>query len=205
MRQRLTPAAAILPVAILVAVVVAGCGSGRTATSAAPKRAPTSTTTPRSAVVASATPSRPTPAPAPLLYTVRSGDTLSKIAQAFGVSLQDLIAANNITDANRIAVGQQLIIPAASAAGAGSARPTTAPPTAARPRTAPAASCWGGCTVPPAGCRIKGNVSFTTAEKIYHVPGGEFYDATEINPSYGERWFCSEDEARAAGWRRSYR
>jgi len=54
-------------------------------------------------------------------------------------------------------------------------------------------------------CNIKGNISLRTGEKIYHVPGGEFYDLTEIHRDRGERWFCSEAEARSAGWRRSYR
>lgn len=52
-------------------------------------------------------------------------------------------------------------------------------------------------------CDIKGNVSVNTGERIYHVPGQEFYDATVIRTEYGERWFCSETEARAAGWRRA--
>jgi hypothetical protein len=55
------------------------------------------------------------------------------------------------------------------------------------------------------GCNIKGNISMRTGERIYHVPGGEFYNATVINPAKGERWFCSEAEARAAGWRKSRR
>lgn len=54
------------------------------------------------------------------------------------------------------------------------------------------------------GCLIKGNVS-SKDERIYHVPGGEFYDQTRIDPLKGERMFCSEAEARAAGWRRSKR
>lgn len=53
-------------------------------------------------------------------------------------------------------------------------------------------------------CDIKGNISFSTGERIYHVPGGEWYDETRINRSQGERWFCSEQEARQAGWRRAY-
>jgi micrococcal nuclease len=52
---------------------------------------------------------------------------------------------------------------------------------------------------------IKGNISFRTGEKIYHVPGGEFYENTQINPQDGEQWFCTEAEAVAAGWRRSMR
>lgn len=51
-------------------------------------------------------------------------------------------------------------------------------------------------------CNIKGNVS-TRGERIYHVPGQKYYQETRISASHGERWFCSEDEARAAGWRKS--
>jgi hypothetical protein len=56
---------------------------------------------------------------------------------------------------------------------------------------------------PPSGCNIKGNISIDTHERIYHVPGQRYYDDTVIDPRYGERWFCSEAEARAAGWRKS--
>ena len=52
---------------------------------------------------------------------------------------------------------------------------------------------------------IKGNISFRTGEKIYHVPDGEFYDETIIDASKGEVVFCAEAEAVAAGWRRSLR
>lgn len=52
-------------------------------------------------------------------------------------------------------------------------------------------------------CDIKGNVSVNTGERIYHLPGQEFYNETIIRTEYGERWFCSETEARAAGWRRA--
>lgn len=55
-----------------------------------------------------------------------------------------------------------------------------------------------------AGCDIKGNIS-SKGERIYHVPGQEYYERTRISAGKGERWFCSEGEARAAGWRRSKR
>lgn len=54
-------------------------------------------------------------------------------------------------------------------------------------------------------CTIKGNISIATGEKIYHLPGQDYYESTVISPRYGERWFCSEEEARAAGWRRARR
>ena len=52
----------------------------------------------------------------------------------------------------------------------------------------------------PAGCEIKGNIS---SEKIYHLPGCESYNKTVIDESKGERWFCSEEEAIVAGWRKA--
>lgn len=62
---------------------------------------------------------------------------------------------------------------------------------------------WGRAVDAVDSCVIKGNISYNTGERIYHVPGQEFYESTVINESYGERWFCSEGEARAAGWRKS--
>ena len=53
-----------------------------------------------------------------------------------------------------------------------------------------------------AGCLIKGNIA-KSGEPIYHVPGGQYYERTKIDPSKGERWFCSEKDAKDAGWRRS--
>lgn len=58
---------------------------------------------------------------------------------------------------------------------------------------------------PSSNCNIKGNISTKTGEKIYHVPGQQFYNKTKIDTSKGERWFCSEAEAQAAGWRKSKR
>jgi len=52
-------------------------------------------------------------------------------------------------------------------------------------------------------CRIKGNIS-VMGERIYHVPGQAYYDSTRIDTLKGERWFCTEAEARAAGWRKAH-
>jgi len=49
-------------------------------------------------------------------------------------------------------------------------------------------------------CLIKGNINWQ-GERIYYVPGTPFYDTAAINSGEGERWFCSEEEAVAAGWR----
>lgn len=51
-------------------------------------------------------------------------------------------------------------------------------------------------------CDIKGNIS-ASGEKIYHVIGCGSYARTVIDESKGERWFCSEQEAVNAGWRKA--
>lgn len=53
-------------------------------------------------------------------------------------------------------------------------------------------------------CDIKGNIN-EKGEKIYHLPGTKWYPDTYIDETRGERWFCSEAEAREAGWRKSLR
>ncbi|WP_339950002.1 thermonuclease family protein [uncultured Albimonas sp.] len=52
---------------------------------------------------------------------------------------------------------------------------------------------------PGSDCPIKGNQS--GAGRIYHMPDQADYARTRINEAKGERWFCSEAEAVAAGWR----
>ena len=54
-------------------------------------------------------------------------------------------------------------------------------------------------------CRIKGNISHNSGRRIYHVPGDRDYERTRISQSRGERYFCTEAEAHAAGWRRAGR
>ena len=54
-------------------------------------------------------------------------------------------------------------------------------------------------TTAPKGCAIKGNVS--SKGHIYHMPWSPWYDRVTIEARRGEHWFCSENEAKAAGWR----
>ncbi|PRX35253.1 Endonuclease YncB, thermonuclease family [Meinhardsimonia xiamenensis] len=58
-------------------------------------------------------------------------------------------------------------------------------------------------SAPDPSCAIKGNVS--RAGRIYHMPGQRDYERVRVDPARGERWFCSEAAARAAGWRRALR
>ncbi len=51
----------------------------------------------------------------------------------------------------------------------------------------------------PDGCPIKGHVS--SKGKIYLVPWSPNYRRERVDRRRGERWFCSERDALAAGWR----
>jgi LysM repeat protein len=55
-----------------------------------------------------------TPTPeGPLTYIVEPGDSLSSIAEQFGIQVVQLMAANNITNADELFVNDELIIPTA--------------------------------------------------------------------------------------------
>lgn len=74
--------------------------------------APTKSPTPTPSATKSPTPTpTPTATAKPSTYTVVSGDTLTKIANRFGVTQAALMAANKITNANSIQLGQKLVIP----------------------------------------------------------------------------------------------
>ena len=51
----------------------------------------------------------------------------------------------------------------------------------------------------PDGCPIKGHVAAGT--KHYVVPWSPNYRNVKVQTERGGRWFCSEQEAQAAGWR----
>jgi murein DD-endopeptidase MepM/ murein hydrolase activator NlpD len=54
------------------------------------------------------------PSRTPRVYVVQSGDTLGKIAEKFGVDVDELAVINNIQDPNVLAPGMQLVIPASA-------------------------------------------------------------------------------------------
>ncbi len=69
-------------------------------------------------------------APTPVVYTIKKGDTLSKIATRNGLTVDELLKANpSIKDPNKVSLGQQIIIPTPSQASddAGSGTASEAP------------------------------------------------------------------------------
>lgn len=69
----------------------------------------------------------PLPSPTPFTYTVKSGDTISSIALKFGVSMEDLQAANPEISPNTMSIGQVIKIPSNPDNPSGEPTPTPAP------------------------------------------------------------------------------
>ena len=136
---------AFLGVAAVFALVLAGCFGGggddessdeTTTTSAAPTvqtlapvpapiapvQPPVPSAAPPPAPTTAAPPPAPTtaaPASGGLTYTVQSGDTLAAIADRFNVTVDEIISANNIQNADVISIGQQFVIPTGAGGGTG--------------------------------------------------------------------------------------
>ncbi len=91
--------------AIVLVILVAGCAARRPA----PVVERTPLPTPPSAV--EAPPETPAEKPIPT-HTVKRGDTLVSIALQYGVDYRELAAWNNITNPNRIEIGQVLVLAA---------------------------------------------------------------------------------------------
>lgn len=113
---------------LAVSLALAGCAvsSGQTPTApptvSLPTPRPTLTPrpTPTNAPPTVISPREARPTPTPTTYKVAEGDTLIPIANKFGISVEDLIAANNNLDATRLQIGQVLVIPSGP-------RPTSQP------------------------------------------------------------------------------
>lgn len=54
-------------------------------------------------------------------------------------------------------------------------------------------------------CTIKGNIDKFTDTRIYHMPGCAQYKTTIVEEDIGESWFCTEAQARKAGYVKSSR
>ncbi len=82
---------------------------------------------------------------APQTYIVESGDTLSGIAETFGVTVDELAAANGFSDVDYLSLGQELTIPGGSGSIAATASPDSA--TAASAPTSGQYTVVGGDTL----------------------------------------------------------
>ncbi len=100
---------------------------------------PTATAQPTATATPTPRPPTATPTVEPVVHTIKDGETLSKIAQNYGVTVEAIMEANGLTNPDRIVAGQTLIIPAAggSPPAATSAPQPTNTPKAKSPTSTP--------------------------------------------------------------------
>jgi hypothetical protein len=66
-----------------------------------------------------------------------------------------------------------------------------------------APGCAQGCVSHKPGCDIKGEMYPEWNDKIYFLPSSKSYGAVNMDDVYTHRWFCTENEATAGGWKKS--
>ncbi|MGD2103866.1 MAG: LysM peptidoglycan-binding domain-containing protein, partial [Anaerolineae bacterium] len=96
-----------------------------------PEPAVSATDTPTEALADTPSPVPATPAPTPmrpLTYTVQGGDTLSAIAEEHEISVEALVAANNLVNPDVLQIGQTLIIPRGGSTNPDALASPAAPP-----------------------------------------------------------------------------
>lgn len=120
-------------------------------------------------------------------YTVRSGDTLGKIASRLGTTVEALARANGIQDVNRISVGQILKVP-------GGAAPSPPPPA---PRATPRAT--GRHVLGALSAKYEtGNRGPGTVSGGHGDPGGVSYGSYQLASTRGTpQQFLAKE---GAGW-----
>ena len=119
----------ISALAVIAIGILGGCGTGEVALRPTAKPDVRITPAPEQNIGGTATAfaQRVVPTPSPVgLYVVKPGDTLSKIANNFATTIDEIMAANNLSDPNTIQVGQKLTIPSPDPGGAAetTVRPT---------------------------------------------------------------------------------
>ncbi len=129
----------------------------------------------------------PTATPTLLFHEVQPGETLWGIAQQYGIDLETLIQVNELENPDLIRPGQRLLI---SDQVTISGRPLPTPtPTPLR--------CVEGCQEQLPGCEIKGIIARLDGTRLYLLPEDALYPLRSADV-----WFCREEDAQRAGWRR---
>ncbi|MEO8357824.1 MAG: LysM domain-containing protein, partial [Chloroflexota bacterium] len=89
----------------------------------------------------------PLPSPTPFTYTIKAGDSISSIALQFGVSMDDLQAANPEISPNSMSIGTVIKIPSNPGNPSGEPTPTPAPFTVEQVQCYPTADKGMWCFV----------------------------------------------------------
>lgn len=120
---------ALSAVAATAAVLAAACGGGSGPTTATRPADEQPTAEVQGVTAAPTAVANPTPEPvtADGVHVVEAGELLGGIAARYGVSLDAIVAANDLADPNLLHIGQELVIPAPAPPTEGSVTPTDDP------------------------------------------------------------------------------
>ncbi len=129
---------------------------------------------------------QPTARPAvPKTHTVQAGETLSQIARLYGVSVEALVASNNLASADLIHAGMRLVIPAKGSSSSSSGTTTTAPKGKATKFVASISEqrCWLY-----SGTTVIAKWACSTGRKGAGTKVGTFKIQSKMEKAYGSRW-----------------
>lgn len=147
---------------------------------------------------------------APTTYTVKSGDTISGIAESTGVSQANLVAFNNLKDANFISVGQVLKLTGTAAtasstsAPAAAAQKTTTQPVAVK-QTVATTTTTAKVTATAYHSSATGNEAWAKATIAkresggsYTARNGKYYGKYQLSVSYLNGDLSAANQERVA-------
>ena len=133
-------------------------------------------------------------------YTVKSGDTLSEIAEKYNTTVEKLAAKNNIKDIHLIYVDQVLVIEGTASTVAPAATTTYEAPAAPATPAAPAAesNTAAASTVSGSEAEAKEWIAQKESGGSYTATNGRYIGRYQLTDSYLNGDYSAENQERVA-------
>ena len=133
-------------------------------------------------------------------YTVKSGDTLSEIAEKYNTTVEKLAAKNNIKDIHLIFVDQVLVIEGTASTVAPAATTTYEAPAAPATPAAPAAESNTAATSTVSGSEAEAKEWIAQKESggSYTATNGRYIGRYQLTDSYLNGDYSAENQERVA-------
>ncbi|MCY7083955.1 LysM domain-containing protein [Streptococcus oralis] len=133
-------------------------------------------------------------------YTVKSGDTLSEIAEKYNTTAEKLAARNNIKDIHLIYVDQVLVIEGTASTAAPAATTTYEAPAAPATSAAPAveSNTAAASTVSGSEAEAKEWIAQKESGGSYTATNGQYIGRYQLTDSYLNGDYSAENQERVA-------